>query len=493
MPPQTAAEMLAAAWPPLRTYCPILQTVSAQQAAFLSLDCTEALYGGAVGGGKTGALLMAALQYVHIPDYAALILRRTFPELEQPDGPIDQSLRWFASVPESLRPVYNRGDHEWRFPSGAVLKFGHLDHPNAMIRYQGGGYHFFGFDELTHFDEQPYEFIGFSRTRRPREGPLSRVPMRVRATANPGGPGHMWVKQRFITGRKPGVMFVPAKLEHNPGIDFDDYVSRLSELGPELRQQLLDGDWDAIEHAAFEIRDVHMVDGFEPGDGMEKFEGADWGLNGAPWALWTVDFEENVVGTDLLYVHDTLPSDFCSDHLIPRRKASWGFDNRAFVDPSIWQRTSTKNRWGQPAMLADEFTDNGVNVERANNDPRAGLIRIREMLKPDPEHPFPDWHPRRGEMGAPRVFFVRGVFDPVVEELRAAPLQPIDKRDGGEMVDPKWESRVGHCVAMCRYSLMTRPAPSERPYVPLEDPRDEFARKVRAEREKPPRRTYQHV
>ena len=91
--------ILGESLPPLRTYCPILGSVSAPQALFLSLDCFEASYGGAVGGGKTGALLMAALQYVDTPGYAALLLRRTFPELEQPDGLIPQSLRWFAAAP----------------------------------------------------------------------------------------------------------------------------------------------------------------------------------------------------------------------------------------------------------------------------------------------------------------------------------------------------------------------------------------------------------
>ena len=93
-------EILAQSWPPLRTYCPVLDQVSSPQALFLTLDCFEAFYGGAVGGGKTAALLMAALQYVDTPGYAALILRRTFPELEQPDSLIPQSMRWFATVPE---------------------------------------------------------------------------------------------------------------------------------------------------------------------------------------------------------------------------------------------------------------------------------------------------------------------------------------------------------------------------------------------------------
>lgn len=469
--PQTAAELLALKWPALRTYCPILNTVSAPQTAFLALDCTEALYGGAVGGGKTGALLMAALQYVDIPGYAALILRRTFPELEQPDGPIEQSLRWFSQVPERIRPVYNQSDHEWRFPSGAVIRFGHLDHANAMIRYQGGGYHFFGFDELTHFDQRPYEFIGLSRTRRPAEGPLSKVPMRVRATANPGGPGHDWVYERFIDNetRRPDRKFIPAKLSDNPGIDQADYVSRLEQLDSTLRQQLLDGDWDVREDLAYTVTDDHLIASFSLEDSMERFEALDHGFNGTPWCLWAVDYEGNLVAVDMIYEYDKLPSDIAPE-IVARRKAGWGMTNVAYADPSIWHRTGTKNRWGDPAKLADEFLDNGIPLVRANPDPRAGMTRIRELLKLDhgdealgvSPRLFPPWHERAGEPGAPRIFFTPQVAE-LVKELKRAPLQPLDKPDGREKVDPEWESKHGHAAAMCRYAVMTRPAPSTPP------------------------------
>jgi len=121
------------------------------------------------------------------------------------------------------------------------------------------------------------------------------------------------------------------------------------------------------------------------------------------------------------------------------------------------------------------------------------LILVSDLLKLDPEHPFPDWHPKRGEKGAPRVFFVRPRMGELLEELEAAPLQPIDKRDAGEIVDPEWESQYGHAVAMTRYALMTRPAPSPRPYVPLDDDRAEWLRKYGDQVEKPKRtpRDYQ--
>jgi hypothetical protein len=472
--------ILAESWPPLQTYCPILADVSVPQSLFLTLDCFEAFYGGAVGGGKTAALLMAALQYVDTPGYAALLLRRTFPELEQPDSLIPQSMRWFGTAPESVRPTYNRQDHEWTFPSGAVIRFGHLDNPNAMIRYQGGGYHFIGFDELTHFDETPYEFIALSRQRRPPSGPLSHVPMRVRATANPGGPGHMWVKRRFVDHRAEDVAFVPAKVWDNPGIDTDDYVSRLQKLSPTMVKQLLDGDWGAFEGAAFTLTDDHLLEPFDIPLEWDRFESMDYGLsNPTAWPVWAADYDENLVIFDCYY-QPGLPSETAP--MILKRRQSWR-STVCWGDPmSLATRTGTVRRFGDPATIETEFADHGVHVARANNNPRAGYLRLRELLKLDPERRFPDWHPRRGEYGAPRLFIVERTCSELVEQLRTAPLQPLERRFAGEMVDPDWEGRHGHAVAAARYGAMSRPGASEEPERVPDDPRLELLQRVERSR-----------
>lgn len=69
---------------------------TSRQAAFLMLDCLEAFYGGAGGGGKSDALLMAALQYVDVPGYSALIIRRSMPDLAMPNALLDRSRRWLG-------------------------------------------------------------------------------------------------------------------------------------------------------------------------------------------------------------------------------------------------------------------------------------------------------------------------------------------------------------------------------------------------------------
>jgi len=209
-----------------------------RQAAFLLLTCREALYGGAAGGGKSDSLLMAALQYVDIPGYAALLLRRTYADLALPEALMDRANEWLSGTDAR----WDGKNKTWRFPSGATLSFGYLEHEKDKYRYQGAAFQFIGFDELTQFSESQYRYL-FSRLRR-LQG--TNVPVRMRAASNPGGTGHEWVKQRFLVeGRARGRVFVPAKLADNPYLDRAEYMASLSELDPITRAQLLNGDWTA--------------------------------------------------------------------------------------------------------------------------------------------------------------------------------------------------------------------------------------------------------
>ena len=224
---------------------------SQRQQQFLALDCLEAFYGGAAGGGKSEALLMAALQHVDQPGYAALILRKDTQRLALAGGLIPRSHEWLHD-----QAVWNAGRRQWKFPSGATLSFGYLAHSLDKYRYGSSEFQFIAFDELTEFAEEDYLFL-FSRLRRVND---LDVPLRMRSASNPGGIGHVWVKERFV-GQESGVrnqesrsdrVFIPALIADNPGLNQQEYRHSLAHLPAVLRERLMNGDWSVQEEGLFQ-------------------------------------------------------------------------------------------------------------------------------------------------------------------------------------------------------------------------------------------------
>lgn len=203
---------------------------------------------------------MAALQYVEVPGYAALLLRRTYADLSKPGALMDRAADW-------LRPtaaVWNELKKTWRFPSGATLTFGYLENEKDKYNYQGPEFQFIGWDELSQFPESPYRYL-FSRLRRLKG---SNVPIRMRSATNPGSE---WVKARFpieasemqrvTCDPKTGRVFVPALLDDNAYVDREEYIESLNELDPVERAQLLQGDWNVrAEGALFKRQWFEIVD-----------------------------------------------------------------------------------------------------------------------------------------------------------------------------------------------------------------------------------------
>jgi predicted phage terminase large subunit-like protein len=233
------------------SYCPHRAWPKQQQ--FLDLDCLEAFYGGAAAGGKSEALLMAALQYVRVPGYAALILRRDTQRLRLAGGLIPRSHQWLAGSGARWREA----DHCWTFPTEgppATLRFGYLMDSSQKYRYGSSEFQFIAFDELTEFPKDDYVFL-FSRLRRTRE---IAAPLRMRSASNPGNLGHDWVRERFIPEQagddptvdvywKQGAAYVPARIRDNPAVDAREYVESLLHLPPLLRERLMNGDWSVRE------------------------------------------------------------------------------------------------------------------------------------------------------------------------------------------------------------------------------------------------------
>ena len=249
------AELATALTPRMTEFIPYAP--HPKQQAFLLLPHREAMFGGSAGGGKSDSLLMAALQYVDIPRYSAIVFRRTFTELDLPGALMDRAKSWLVGT----GATWKDSSHTWTFPSGATLAFGYLERDRDVDRYYSAEFQFIGFDELTQFTEKQYRTL-FSRLRRPKKGPLSQVPLRMRSASNPGGTGHEWVKRWFVDNTKTkDRIFLPARLYDNPSLDQEAYIASLNNLDQITRKQLLDGDWTAQQAGdMFNRNDFPIVD-----------------------------------------------------------------------------------------------------------------------------------------------------------------------------------------------------------------------------------------
>jgi phage terminase large subunit-like protein len=216
------------------------------QAEFSCFEGREALYGGAAGGGKSVALLIAALQYVDEIGYSALILRRTYKQLAKADSILMKSKEWLSGT----KARWNGDEKKWTFPNGSTVEFGHMEHEDSRFDYQGGAWAFVGVDEATQFTET---MIAYPRSRQRRPAG-SRIPIRWRGGSNPGGIGHEHIKTRYVISKQTkDRQFFPATLDDNPNIDREEYVKTLKESGidPLTLDQLLKGDWDAVAGGRF--------------------------------------------------------------------------------------------------------------------------------------------------------------------------------------------------------------------------------------------------
>jgi hypothetical protein len=244
----------------------------AQELALAVDGVFELLYGGARGGGKTEIGMAWLLKPPHFGNsrFRALVLRRNYDDLSDW---IDRAERFYAPVGGRViasgppRVVFESG-----LGKGAIFRLGHLKDKNTYTKYQGHEYQRLIIEEVQQITtEQQYELLlGSVRST------LDGVAPAVYLTANPGGIGHLWLKERFGCGRsdprKPRVayrmrdgrlrMYIPATVDDNPTLreKNPEYIAYLEALPEPFRSAWRYGDWDIYIGQAFEWTSANVID-----------------------------------------------------------------------------------------------------------------------------------------------------------------------------------------------------------------------------------------
>ena len=405
------------------------------QTDFLAAPETDVLYGGAAGGGKSYAMLVDPLRFAHRAAHRALILRRSMPELREL---IDKSRELYPKAFPGCR--FREVEKIWTFPSGAKLEFGFLERDADVYRYQGQAYSWIGFDEITHLaTEFSWNYLSSRlRTTDPEIQPY------MRCTANPGGAGAHWVKKRYVHPSEPNESFtgndgltrkfIPARLDDNPYLSKDGRYEQMLKALPDVqRKQLLEGDWDITEGAAFTEFDteIHVIPPFEIPIGWERVKGIDYGYASESSCIWgCVDptdgtliiyrelYRKGLTGVDLA-------------QLITNMELEDPFSVQGVLDTAAWNRTGTTG-----PTVGETLQRAGHKLRRADKNRIQGKIQIHEYLRVQPS-------------GRPKIQ-IFNTCPNLIRELQSIPLDKSNPED----VDTH---APDHAYDALRYLIMSRP------------------------------------
>jgi hypothetical protein len=405
------------------------------QENFLAAGETDVLYGGSAGGGKSYAMIVDPLRFAHRSAHRALILRRSMPELREL---IDKSRELYPKAFPGCK--YREVEKLWNFPSGAKIEFGFLERDADVYRYQGQAYSWIGFDEITHL---PTEFSWNYLASRLRTTDPEITPY-MRCTANPGGVGAHWVKKRYISSAPPndsflgadGITrkFIPARLQDNPYLAYDGrYEQMLKSLPPAQRKQLLEGDWDVAEGAAFTEfeRPLHVIAPFEIPIHWERIKGIDYGYASESCCIWgAVDPSDGtLIIYRELYRKGLLGTELAQ--LLTEMEISDPMSVRGVLDTACWSRTGTTG-----PTVGETLVRAGHKLRPADKNRIAGKIQIHEYLKLQ-------------NSGRPRI----QIFNTCPNLIRELQSIPLDKNNP-EDVDTHASD---HAYDALRYLVMARP------------------------------------
>ena len=405
------------------------------QTDFLAAGEKDVLYGGAAGGGKSFAMIIDPLRYCHKKAHRALILRRSMPELREM---IDKSRELYPQAFPGAK--FREVEKLWNFPSGAKVEFGFLERDADVYRYQGQAYSWIGFDEITHL---PTEFSwNYLASRLRTTDP--EIQTYLRCTANPGGVGSHWVKKRYIEPAEHNSSFqgtdgltrkfIPAKLADNPYLAEDGvYEQMLKSLPPIQRRQLLEGNWDVAEGAAFvEFNpSVHVVTPFQLPLPWERVKGIDYGYASESCCLWgIIDIND---GTLIIY-RELYKKGLTGEELggiITDMELEDPFSVSGVLDTAAWARTGTTG-----PTVGEALQKAGHKLRRADKNRIQGKIQIHEVLK-------------IRESGRPKLQ-IFNTCPNLIRELQSIPLSKTNPED----VDTHASD---HAYDALRYMIMSRP------------------------------------
>ena len=405
------------------------------QTDFLAAPERDVLYGGAAGGGKSYAMLIDPLRFAHRAAHRALILRRSMPELREL---IDKSRELYPKAFPGCK--YKEVEKLWNFPSGAKVEFGFLERDADVYRYQGQAYSWIGFDEITHL---PTEF-GWNYLASRLRTTDPEISTYMRCTANPGGVGATWVKKRYVDPHPPNESFkgddnltrkfIPARLDDNPYLAEDGrYEEMLKALPPTQRKQLLEGNWDVNEGAAFTEfdLDVHVVTPFEIPISWERVKGIDYGYASESSCIWgAVDSSD---GTLIIY-RELYQKGLTGEdlgHKITQMELSDPYSVQGVLDTAAWARTGTTG-----PTVGESLIRAGHKLRRADKNRIQGKVQIHEYLKVQ-------------QRGRPRLQ-IFNTCPNLIRELQSIPLD----RSNPEDVDTH---APDHAYDALRYLIMSRP------------------------------------
>ncbi len=434
------------------------------QTAFVTADVFEVVYGGARGGGKTDAALgdFAGHARRHGAAARGLLVRRTRVALEPT---LERAKQIFA--PDGA--TYTAARHCFQWPSGAVLYCRYLDRDADADAFQGHAYTRVYVEELTQF-ASPRPIDKLKATLRSAAG----VPCGLRATCNPGGAGHAWVRARYIDPGPNRIvtevftnpfdgsrlelarLFIPARLADNPALLANDpgYVARLQMCGSaELVRAWLEGDWTITEGAFFDKWSArNIVPPFRVPEDWTRFRAFDWGY-AAPfsvgwWAIASDDWraaESTVIprGAMVRYRewYGQGPRANEGLRLTAEEIAAGIFQREAgekvtfgVADPSIFRQD------GGPS-IGERMRRVGVYFRPADNTRvgKAGALSGWDQMRAR----------IAGLDGAPMLY----VFDTCRDFIRTVPVLQHD-RDKPEDLDTATED---HIADETRYACLSRP------------------------------------